>query len=109
MIKRVGFDAEAQEEIDAAVSWYDAQTEGPRVADELLRAIDAAIVRIVERPGAFALAPGVAVKLGVRRCALRRFPYALVFVELTEEIRVLALAHARRRPGYWRSRLRRAR
>jgi toxin ParE1/3/4 len=109
VIKRVGLDAEAHEEIDAAVAWYDAQTEEPRVGDELLRAIDVALVRIAEQPGAFALVPGVAVRLGVRRCTLRRFPYGVVFIELAEEIRVLALAHTRRRPGYWRSRLRRAR
>jgi hypothetical protein len=43
--------------------------------------------------------------LGVRRLLVDRFPYALVFVESETEIRVLAVAHTRRRPGYWRSRL----
>jgi plasmid stabilization system protein ParE len=109
MTKRIGFDTEAQDEIDAAVAWYDAQTEDARVGDALLKAIDRAVVRIVERPGTFAPAPKVSAELGVRRCTLRRFPYALIFVELDDEIRVLALAHERRRPGYWRGRLRRAR
>ncbi|MCP4594404.1 MAG: hypothetical protein GY842_27045 [bacterium] len=41
----------------------------------------------------------------VRRASLSRFPYALVFIELDEEIRVLAVAHDKRRPGYWLDRL----
>jgi plasmid stabilization system protein ParE len=37
--------------------------------------------------------------------ALTRFPYALVFLELETEIRVLAVAHAKRHPDYWLNRL----
>jgi hypothetical protein len=37
---------------------------------------------------------------------LRRFPYAVVFLELETEIRILAFAHKRRRPAYWQQRLR---
>lgn len=43
--------------------------------------------------------------LEVREAFLKRFPYRVVFVELPEEIRVVALAHKRRRPGYWRHRV----
>jgi hypothetical protein len=32
---------------------------------------------------------------------LPRFPYGVVFVELTKEVRIVAVAHAKRRPGYW--------
>jgi hypothetical protein len=52
---------------------------------------------------------GTAVKVGkhhVRRCRIRRFPFALVFVELDAEYLVLAVAHVRQRPGYWKKRLR---
>lgn len=34
------------------------------------------------------------------------FPYALVFVELPDVLHVVAFAHLKRRPGYWRSRVR---
>jgi hypothetical protein len=47
----------------------------------------------------------VSADLDVRRCPVRRFPLALVFIEMPDEIRILAAAHGRRRPGYWRSRL----
>lgn len=42
---------------------------------------------------------------GVRRILMKRFPFSVVFVTLREEAVVLALAHHRRRPEYWRQRL----
>jgi plasmid stabilization system protein ParE len=36
---------------------------------------------------------------------LRRFPFMVVYVVRTNSIEVLALAHTRRRPGYWRRRV----
>ena len=47
----------------------------------------------------------MAVDLEVRRALLPRFPYALVFLELQTEIRVLVVAHAKRNPDYWLNRL----
>jgi hypothetical protein len=43
--------------------------------------------------------------LEVRRALHPRFLYALVFLELQAEIRVLAVAHAKRHPDYWLNRL----
>jgi len=39
-----------------------------------------------------------------RRFPLRRFPYNLVYQIKPQELRITALAHQRRRPGYWKSR-----
>jgi len=40
------------------------------------------------------------------RCfKLKRFPYALVYIERTNRIIGIAVAHLHRRPGYWRKRL----
>ncbi|OFZ71089.1 MAG: addiction module toxin RelE [Betaproteobacteria bacterium RBG_16_58_11] len=39
-----------------------------------------------------------------RRCTLRRFPYSLIYQIRSEEIRIIAVAHHRRRPGYWAKR-----
>lgn len=41
---------------------------------------------------------------GKRRYSMRRFPYSLVYVIAGEEVRILAVAHHSRRPGYWRGR-----
>ncbi len=39
-----------------------------------------------------------------RRYFLRRFPYSVIYQVATEELRVVAVAHHRRRPGYWANR-----
>jgi len=41
----------------------------------------------------------------VRRAVARRFPYAVFFTETDTGILVLAVAHAKRKPGYWLGRL----
>ena len=39
-----------------------------------------------------------------RRFPLRRFPYGLIFRVDGDRLRVVALAHRRQEPGYWRNR-----
>ena len=39
-----------------------------------------------------------------RRFPLRRFPYSVLYLVKGTELRVIALAHQRRRPGYWSGR-----
>jgi toxin ParE1/3/4 len=39
-----------------------------------------------------------------RRMPLRRFPYSIIYLLHPDEIRILAVAHQRRKPGYWGSR-----
>lgn len=41
----------------------------------------------------------------LRRKVLLRFPYSLIYAEEPDRIRVLAVAHHKRRPEYWRYRL----
>lgn len=52
---------------------------------------------------------GRAVGRGLRRALLRRFPFSLIYAEESSEILVVAVAHQRRRPGYWRRRIARRR
>jgi toxin ParE1/3/4 len=39
-----------------------------------------------------------------RRFLIRRFPYLVIFRELADKILIIAVAHGRRRPGYWHDR-----
>lgn len=39
-----------------------------------------------------------------RRYLLRRFPYSIIYQASADELRVIAVAHQRRRPGYWAGR-----
>lgn len=43
---------------------------------------------------------------GTRRVILDRFPFSVVFRERLQDIQIIAVAHASRRPGYWAKRLR---
>lgn len=40
----------------------------------------------------------------IRRLPLRRFPYSIVYYLRDSEVRILAIAHQRRKPGFWRGR-----
>ena len=39
-----------------------------------------------------------------RRFSLQRFPFGIIYRVAGDELRILAIAHRRQRPGYWRSR-----
>jgi len=39
-----------------------------------------------------------------RRYLLRRFPYGIIYQVTAEELRIIAVAHHRRLPGYWAQR-----
>ena len=47
---------------------------------------------------------GTPLRSGLRRLPMRRFPYSIIYWESGDALRVLALAHQKRRPGYWRGR-----
>jgi plasmid stabilization system protein ParE len=71
-----------------------------RVAEMFVDELDRAIERIGDHPRQF---PGYA--FGARRMLLRRFPYLVIFRETAGGVEVIAVAHGRRRPGYWRDRV----
>jgi hypothetical protein len=61
--------------------------------------------QIVRLPRAGTRVPRVPIDLPVRRAPVKRFPYHVIYLDLKATIRVLAVAHDRRRPVYWKSRL----
>lgn len=103
MTKPLRLDDEAVEELEAAAAWYEARRQD--LGLDFVATIREALLRIADRPQTWPLAPGVPERLGARRFLLRRFPYSVVFVELDTEIRVIAVAHTSREPGFWRRRL----
>jgi hypothetical protein len=44
----------------------------------------------------------------VRRYVFPRFPFSLLYRVLEGNVEIIAVAHGKRRPGYWRTRPRRA-
>jgi plasmid stabilization system protein ParE len=99
MSKPLRIDEEADAELLAAASWYELQRQG--LGADFLAAVDDAVDLIVEQPGIGSSPPATDHSLGVRRVLVRTFPFAVVYVELSHETRILAFAHGSRRPGYW--------
>lgn len=85
---------EAIEEARAAREWY--STRNANAALAFMTELDTAIERIEEGPRQWPLYLGE-----TRRYLLHRFPFFVVFREANNRIEVLAIAHGRRRPGYW--------
>lgn len=102
-MKPASLSPEAVQELAEAASWY--ETRQPGLAIRFLLEIDQARHAIQSRPRTFPRLANTSVDLEIRRALLPRFPYALVFLELQTEIRVLAIAHAKRHPDYWLNRL----
>ena len=104
MTKPIRIEPEADQELLEAARWYEQRRAG--LGADFLAAIGAAAELIQRRPAGGTRVSGVRDEVPARQLVLRRFPYAVMFLELEAEIRILAFAHHRRRPGYWRDRLR---
>ena len=104
MSKLLRTEQEALSELKDAYRRYQEKRSG--LGDEFVAAIDVTLDLITRHPKAGAPVPRVPRNLGVRRVPVRKFPYHIVYIEIPTEIRVLAFAHDRRRPGYWLSRAR---
>lgn len=96
---RVRFHPEAAIELEAAVEWYG--TRSLRVGDEFVSELDQAIDKILQSPTRWQRVFGP-----WRRYLLDRFPFLIVYRETSPGIEIVAIAHGRRRPGYWRGRVR---
>ena len=101
-MKPVRLSPEAAEELTHVEERYQ---ERAGLGAEFVLAVRTAAARIAKMPRSFPLASTVTPEADVRQCVLKRFPYSIFFIELESEIRILAIAHGRRRPGYWRSRV----
>lgn len=91
----VEFHPEALAELEEAAKYYASQE--PGLGEEFVRAIDQQCSRLHANP-ALGQTAG---RKGLRRLVNRHFPYSLFYHVTEERIVILAVAHQRRRPGYW--------
>ncbi len=87
----------AEAEINEAADFYD--IESPGLGTVFIDEIQRAIENMINHPEAYQLIRG-----RVRRTLLNKFPYSLIYSVRTNEIRILAVAHQKRRPFYWHGR-----
>jgi plasmid stabilization system protein ParE len=93
----VEFHPDARDELRAAYRWY--RERNPAVARRFLREIEELLSTISETPEVGR--PHIA---STRRLVCRRFPFVIVYRPHGAEVLVVAVAHGRRRPGYWKGR-----
>lgn len=88
----------ARAEFLAAAEYYEAASPGLGV--EFIEDVERAVRRLTTFPK-----HGSPYVAGTRRLGLRRFPFDIVYLEVESTLVVVAVAHQRRAPFYWRPRL----
>ena len=95
---RIDLSREAQADIDAAADWY-IEKRAFSAALDFADEIDRALRVLAQYPGIGAPGSGA-----TRMRPLQDFTYTLVYRVMQDHVRVIAVAHHSRRPGYWRGR-----
>jgi hypothetical protein len=95
---RVYFHPDAEAEFDKAIEYYEQLQ--PGLGIEFAEEIYATTTRIIQYPDAWS-----ALSKNSRRCLVNRFPYGVVYQIKSRSLRIIAVAHLHRQPGYWKERL----
>jgi plasmid stabilization system protein ParE len=94
---RVRFHPAAAAEAGRAQAWYEERS--VLAAAGFLQELTRAIERVGVAPERYPAA-----EHGTRRIVLRQFPFAVFYVVRRSEVLIVAVAHNKRRPGYWAGR-----
>jgi len=89
---------EAIAEANGARMWYAERSS--IAADAFMVELDDAIESICNRPDRWPI-----YSHGTRRYLMKRFPFLVVYRVTDDKLQVIAVAHGKRKPGYWRRRL----
>jgi plasmid stabilization system protein ParE len=89
--------SEATAELEEGLNWYAVRS--PDAERKFALAIDRALTQIATEPSRFA-----EVAASHRACRVEKFPYQIVYRVDGNVVTIVAVAHAKRRPGYWRRR-----
>ena len=96
-MKSVAFHPEAEAEFIAAARYYEDQAQN--LGLDFISAVEATYQRLAT----FAES-GRPFGSRLRRVLVPGFPYGLIYRAEPDRAFIVAVAHVRRRPGYWRSR-----
>ncbi len=94
----IRFHPAAAREAESAYDWYVARN--PTAARAFREELAHAVAAVTNNPLTW---PHYGRR--ARRYVFPRFPFSLVYRPRGDEVEIIAVAHGRRRPGYWRSRL----
>jgi plasmid stabilization system protein ParE len=91
------FHPEAASELEEAAAFYESRMGG--LGKSFANEVERTISLVREFPDAGAVVGG-----SLRRVSVAGFPYSIVYRPNADLIIVIAVAHQRRRPRYWRGR-----
>lgn len=94
---RIRISTSARKELVDAIQYHEREREG--LGQELAEEIDRAVRLIAERPMV-----GSDIGKGERKFTIDRFRYNVIYRVEEKTVFVLAIAHHRRKPNYWRKR-----
>lgn len=97
MARRVIIRPEAEDDLDAAFDWYEAQRSG--LGRDFAREISQCIDTIAVSPLLYA-----EITDSVRRALANKFPFAIYYLTNEQESVVLAVLHCARDPETWKGR-----
>jgi len=95
---RLIYHPEAEAELIEAAQFYERRV--PALGAQFLDAVDRAVGIIQGAPHRWSIVEG-----DVRHYLMPRFPYAIYYRSLSDQLRILAFKHHSRHPDYWRGRL----
>ena len=97
-MKPIEFLPEAEQELLEAAYYYQLQSSGLSIDN--LSEVERAVQSITETPNTWPIIEGK-----LRRRLVRRFPFGILFRIEPEDVVIIAIAHLRRKPGYWKNRI----
>jgi hypothetical protein len=95
-VRQIEIHPEVYDELEQARSWYETQTAG--LGNDFLDEVERAINAVQRAPDAWPI------YMNVHRYLVHRFPFAILYRYDDFKIRIYAVMHLRRKPGYWKSR-----
>ena len=90
---------EAEQEISEAMRWY--ETKRPGLGVSFLTVLDETFERMADHPRSYPLWKE---SRPYRKAPTPRFPFTVFFTVGKDIVQVVAVAHQKRRPGYWTDR-----
>jgi toxin ParE1/3/4 len=97
-VKPYAFHPEASGEYIQAAQYYAAIA--PELGGRFYDEIERLIAQVRRQPDRF-----FRFNPPARRALAHKFPYSVVYLDEPDRVWIVAVMHAKRRPGYWRERL----
>ena len=94
---RIDFHPAATAELEESADWYAERS--LTAAQGFALAVDAALDKIAADPRRFPKIDG-----RHQACSVERYPFQIIYRDDGSRIYLVAVAHAKRRPGYWKDR-----